>query len=213
MRKVDDTDVYWQEFYSNNSPKKPPLLPSQFAAFVSNDISRNAFVVDVGCGNGRDALYFGRHGFSVVGIDRSENAIAVCSANAPKSCSFQCHDLQTLELEKYIPPSFDPERDSLVIYSRFFLHAINRDLQSVFIQKIASIGHLKPTVYLEFRSDRDADRLKVTPEHYRRYVDLPEFESDAAKFGLEFSYKVVGTGFAKYLDDDAYVARYILNCR
>ncbi len=202
--------AYWQNFYAQQAASKALQLPSQFAAFVSNEISRNSFVVDLGCGNGRDALFFGRHGFDVLGIDRSENAVAFCQDKAPEGCEFAAIDLAELNLSKEVADRSPDGSDGLVIYSRFFLHAIDRDLQRVFLEQVASLAEHKPKVFLEFRTDQDAERVKVTEEHYRRYVDLAQFERDLADFGLSVTYKTEGTGFAKYKDDDAHVARYVL---
>ncbi len=37
-------------------------------------------VIELGVGNGRDAIYFARHGIKLVGIDQSTTAIEVCEA-------------------------------------------------------------------------------------------------------------------------------------
>jgi 2-polyprenyl-3-methyl-5-hydroxy-6-metoxy-1,4-benzoquinol methylase len=63
---------YWDLFYNNNKP----LLPSQFATFIANEyLGIKSTVIDVGCGNGRDSLFFMNLGFKVIGIDASKKAI------------------------------------------------------------------------------------------------------------------------------------------
>lgn len=208
---MSDNEVHWQEFYSSPIFQEELLLPSQFGAFVSNEIARNSLIIDVGCGNGRDSLYFGRHGFTVIGIDRSEKAISLCKKNAPKNCLFMCCDLSAVDFKTQLDDYPNTENKNVIIYSRFFLHAIDRQLQRTFLSEASSLQKKNLKCFLEFRIDKDKERKKETPEHYRRYVDLTEFEKDAADFSWKIDYKNVGTGLAKYRQDDAYVARYTLS--
>jgi hypothetical protein len=51
--------------------------------------------------------------------------------------------------------------------------------------------------------------VKVTGTHFRRFVLPASFEARALGGGFEVVYNVEGFGFAKYRQDDAYVARTI----
>ena len=65
---------------------------------------------------------------------------------------------------------------------------------------------------LEFRTLLDEGRSKVTPSHYRRYVDSSRFvQSVLRDAGLHLQYWVEGTGYAKYRDDDAYICRVLFS--
>lgn len=64
-------DSCWNDFYRIG---QVPRLPSQFAIFVGNEVMTEslppvASVIDVGCGNGRDAFFFARLGYDVGGLD------------------------------------------------------------------------------------------------------------------------------------------------
>jgi cyclopropane fatty-acyl-phospholipid synthase-like methyltransferase len=68
--------AYWDEFYSleHNEIKEP----SKFAEFIFNNFLLNkskASLIEFGCGNGRDSLYFNAKGIDVVAIDGSHIAI------------------------------------------------------------------------------------------------------------------------------------------
>ena len=73
-----DTE-YWNEYYK----QKPSILNdcSSFAKEALNVIntsgviSENDYLLDLGCGNGRDSLFFAKNGIHVVGIDASDVAI------------------------------------------------------------------------------------------------------------------------------------------
>ena len=62
---------------------------------------------------------------------------------------------------------------------------------------------------VEYRTIRDLRGPKVTASHYRRYILPAAFEARALGRGFDVIYAVEGFGFAKYKEDDAYVARTI----
>lgn len=68
-----DRDVnYWNDFYKN----KPDIeAPSLFAKFVGENIVQGKNMLELGCGNGRDSLYFMELGINVTAIDASDSII------------------------------------------------------------------------------------------------------------------------------------------
>lgn len=50
--------------------------PSSFARRVASSLSASARVLDLGCGEGRDSVFFAAAGFDVVGVDASRAGIA-----------------------------------------------------------------------------------------------------------------------------------------
>lgn len=201
---------YWNSYYSGGNKK--PSLPSQFAAFIAGEIRNEQIgtIIDIGCGNGRDAIFFARHGFPVLGLDASEEAITFCKTQAKElNASFLVSDIndQSLptQLEQIIPSDNLP-----FLYSRFFLHAIDEDAEKSFIQLAAKICPKNARFALEFRTTRDRQQPKETDAHYRRYIEPLDFVANAIASGFSLEYFVEGFGFAKFGADDAYVARVIL---
>ena len=57
---------YWEEFYNQ---EKMPFRPSLFSNFVRNNyVKKNDLLIELGCGNGRDAFYFAQSGVNTVDI-------------------------------------------------------------------------------------------------------------------------------------------------
>jgi len=59
---------YWNSYYNNNVKFKE----SSFARFVKkkiNKVKKNAKLIDIGCGNGRDSFFFSKNGLKVTAID------------------------------------------------------------------------------------------------------------------------------------------------
>jgi SAM-dependent methyltransferase len=212
MNQNQNTTAYWNTYYSSLSA---PILPSQFAIFMLSEMPNATSVVEFGSGNGRDSLFFARNGCHVLGVDGSQKGVESCKVNATANmlpAQFLCSDVSNLDLAKQILDAVKdfPDGDFLV-YARFFIHSISDKAESILLDHIRTIFKVRPgQLGLEFRTHRDACQTKVTPTHYRRFVDPAQFIFRAARHNLQPVYSVSGFGMAKYKEDDAHVARLIL---
>jgi SAM-dependent methyltransferase len=210
-----DLAAYWDGYYEDRSDRHP-VVPSQFAAFVASEVgtsSRN--VIDLGCGNGRDTLFFASLGYRTIGIDASESAIALCDTRAAAEpadvrdrLSFVRAALPSPELDAILASV--PLNDPVVVYARFFLHAIEQDVEEDLMRALSSTAATIAKVAVEFRTHRDRGQAKSTPDHFRRFMDSADFLHRATGIGFRPTYWVEGFGYAKYAADDAHVARVLL---
>ena len=46
---------FWNNYYSKNNKVLPH---SDFSSFVSENLNTNSTLIDIGCGDGRDSIYF-----------------------------------------------------------------------------------------------------------------------------------------------------------
>lgn len=90
---------------------------SVFVDFFDQFERNNARILDVGCGQGRDALFIARQGHRVVGVDLSANGIADLLASADK---------ENLAIEGIVADisSYTPEGDFDVILIDRTLHML-----------------------------------------------------------------------------------------
>jgi SAM-dependent methyltransferase len=214
-QKSLDQESYWNGYYRSGSV---PELPSQFALFVANELASGslpevAAVLDIGCGNGRDGVFFANLGHAVGGTDRSEDAIAACSArlaamprSSPAKVLFHvgCAESGAIEaLAEHFP-------GPLLVYSRFFFHAVDDAAEALILARIG--GLLKErggALAAEFRTVQDEDGPRETGAHYRRYIDPAAFTALLAENGLRAVWQAEGRGMAKFRGDDAHVARIV----
>ena len=208
-----DRSDYWQSYYGRDQRIRDQT-PSQFAAFVAGETTDYPLVVDIGCGNGRDTEFFARYGYSTVAIDESERGIA----EARKKVSswirqenfhlFFCLKISSIMSSTELITRILPIKK--VIYSRFFIHAINEHEQINFLHFISKVMGPEDVLALEFRTKEDEHLQKVTGDHYRRYIDSQVLaEQISRECNLNLQYFAQGRGFAKYYSDDAHVARLI----
>lgn len=206
MNTVDDS-LYWDQYYQSGACVTEPSL---FAQYVVGLVNPGEALVDLGCGNGRDAIYFAERGLEVTAIDLSQKAILeLQSRNLPNAC-FQYGDAAS--------PAFHQPRKYHNAYSRFSLHAMTEDharllFQSVF-QSLKSGGRF----FIEVRSVLDSRFGKgekvernswIYEGHYRRFIVLEELVEELFKSGFHVTYAEENTGFAPFEQDDPPVIRVI----
>ena len=117
-----DDKQYWEDYYS---VKKHPNGPSDFAKFVLTELDGNHRLCELGCGNGRDSVYFSEQGnHDVLGIDQCDTEMEFLQNNyGNDSLKFMSYKLSEL-------PDFGPF-DS--IYARWLLHAITEEEEDMLL--------------------------------------------------------------------------------
>jgi SAM-dependent methyltransferase len=203
--EATDRALYWDDFYAASAADRLPL-PSQFAVFVAGELDGAHRIVEFGCGTGRDAIFFAGRGHEVIGIDASPQAVKASEArarNARVDATFLTARVDDKHLVAQLPPSERP----LVVYARFFVHAITDAEEQTFLDLAAELTKAGDRLAVEYRTTRDSSGAKVTPGHYRRFVTPARFQARALGRGFDVAYAVEGFGFAKHQLDDAYVAR------
>ena len=101
---TETTAEYWNRYYGARDISGCPNIPSQFAAFVALEVGADSTIVDVGCGSGRDSLFFANAGFNVLGVDASSAAVSLCQRTAEERginrASFLCCNVDDPELSR-----------------------------------------------------------------------------------------------------------------
>ena len=114
---------YWNSFYKKNSISSE----STFAKFTYRKIKKfRGKILDIGCGNGRDAYFFNKKGFNVLGVDISQKAIQINSKDKIKNLIFKRFDVGKDKLKS----KFE------IIYCRFFVHTLDEMLENKLINII-----------------------------------------------------------------------------
>lgn len=209
-----DEDAYWNAFYAGRHPDIEN--PSSFARVVLGRLEPGALMFELGCGNGRDALFFADQGVRMVACDRSAVAIQMLDGR-PDLGRFR-HRPRFLaadfaELVRVYDASHEPLD---AIYSRFTLHAIPAEIQSAALRWAAEHLRVGGQLLIEVRSvkgslygkgeqvERDAF---IHDGHYRRFLRLEELTAELEGLGLEIAESTESSGVAVYRDDDPVVIR------
>jgi cyclopropane fatty-acyl-phospholipid synthase-like methyltransferase len=198
---------YWDFFYKKQVNKINLNYPSQFATFTVGETENVTTLLEFGCGNGRDALFFRHHFRKVYAFDGSNEVINKNKKlySKIKNLKFSKFNLNN-EFNNYHILSCKKK----TIYARFFLHALTNIEIKSFISLCSDLLNKDERLYIEYRTEKDKKRNKETQKHYRNYINPNLINKLLKKFNLKNVYFVKGLGFAKYKNDDAFVARHII---
>jgi len=93
---------YYQQNYRKYHEKTFFVDPSSFLTPFSESLKPGSTILDIGCGSGRDLLWFKQHGFEVVGFERSPGLADLARKNV--GCEviegdFEIYDFSQLSVD------------------------------------------------------------------------------------------------------------------
>jgi tellurite methyltransferase len=161
---------YWQWYYAKN---KEPSGPSLFAKYiVENHAKSGNTLIELGCGNGRDALFFIKKGLKVTALDSCKTEINYLKKRVMENV-FICTDFTMLDVNN----KYD------IIYSRFTLHSITESEENRVLdwceKSIMNGGYfcieargLKNELYGKGIPVEQDINAFIFDDHYRRFIDI-----------------------------------------
>ena len=176
--------TYWENYYAQQNQ---PFQPSEFAVdCVRDHLKSGMTLLELGCGNGRDAIFMANHGLSVIAVDQCQQEIDFLNQFAVRhNLFFDRQDFSRLPYNG----KFD------AIYSRFTLHAITHPQEMRTLKWSAQ--HLKYGGFLLIEARGTQNEYfgrgkKVAGErnafiyegHYRRFLDKKETVKQIEKNGM-----------------------------
>lgn len=191
---------YWEKVYDNNNI---PKTPSNFAEFCLEYFQPKSTILDIGCGNGRDSIFFSENDFRVFAFDQSETSIKLLKQEYPTNPSFSVADIKNFNFSGL---------NINVAYSRFLLHAIS---ESTFNDLFENIYNLLPSGGI-FVSESRSDRTHISEvgqtfdPHFRRLINLNELLNYSLSKKFKVLYHIEDTGLSVYEDEDPFIIRLIL---
>jgi len=200
-------EEYWNSYYADH----PEDTPSPFAQYVMERYlkDRRGYLVDFGCGNGRDSLYFAKNGLCVLGMDASGVAVEQLKKRSGKNPRFIAGDFSSYRYDEGSPD---------FVYCRFSIHAIDAEQQAQFLQNAEDCLGAGSILMIEVRSVNDALYGKGTAAgknafiyggHYRRFIEIPELQADLILSGFNILEAEESTDFAPYNGESPSVIRII----
>lgn len=207
-----DDKKYWTEYYAKNSK---PTAPSTFAKFILPKLKENKNLIELGCGNGRDSIYFAQNKINVISVDQVKEEIDYLNRNhKEENITFICDDFTNLIQTKHeILNNINID----YVYSRFTFHSINEFKENRTLDWIKNNLNKGGYFFLEARSLKDPmfKQGKILSEtenfitHYRRYMDLNKISEKLKMRNFEIIFKLEDKNLAPYKDDNPYIIRII----
>jgi SAM-dependent methyltransferase len=90
---------YYHILYKDRNYREAQIFMDNLTHYLN--LPEHAKVLDLACGKGRHAIYLNQLGFDVLGVDLSENSIAIAKKNENDELHFKVHDMRLPFEEKY----------------------------------------------------------------------------------------------------------------
>lgn len=200
--------TYWNNYYNKNlAPKEPSL----FAKEVLSKLEKDKKLIELGCGNGRDSIYFADNGINVTAIDQCETSIE----NLRKSTN-----KETLKFysDNFIDSNLLKKNKYDYVYSRFTMHSISEIQQEESLINAYKSLNDNGVLFIEVRSIKDnifgmgvevERNAYIYNDHYRRFIVKEEILDKLIEIGFKIKFADENNGYAKYKNDDPVVIRVI----
>lgn len=194
---IDDHN-YWDKLYAENGVV---CKPSSFATYVEKTyLQAGKTLLELGCGNGRDAIFFAESGSKVSALDLSPQAIGDLNAMRVKNAQFYNQDFSQLT-------NFS---DFDYVYSRFTLHSIDEKTEHAVMQQLPNVLRTGGLFLMEARSLKDEKLSKAFgSDHYRRYLDYESTVAKIQKLNFKVLEKIESQQLSPYKDEDPFLIRLV----
>lgn len=199
---------YWNDYYRSNPDIKEASL---FAQEISKELIHSKNILELGCGNGRDSIYFAKIGLNVTAIDASDAAIEqLRKQNDKENICFICDD--------FVSSSTIYSGQYDYVYSRFTLHAINEKQETEVLHNVYKVLKDKGQFFVEVRSINDdlygmgekvGRNSYVYNGHFRRFIIIEELKEKLEEVGFHIKSAREERGFAPYKGDNPPIIRII----
>ena len=204
---------YWNSFYKD---RRAVNFPSSFAEFcVNNYISKYSRIVEIGSGNGRDALYFIENQHQVVAVDQSTSVLEI---EHKKISLSPVKDKLEIVQDDFVKMDYNSFGEVDIFYSRFTLHSIAMEEECKVLDKVFHALDKGGLFLIEVRTTLDplygeGEHMgghTYKTDHSRRFIDSQEFLSFVFDIGYRLVYFVESAGLSVYKDEDPVLMRLVL---
>lgn len=176
---------YWTKYYRDH---KESFEPSFFSKSITKFLNEGDSLIDLGCGNGRDSIYFGDKNIFTLGVDMVSEEIEYLNKiyKNHKYLSFSTNNFSDL-----------PVKNFTHAYSRFTLHSIPLESENKLFKWIKI--NIKKYFFIEVRSDKDL-LFEQKTDHYRRFPNFEKLLMKLIKNDFEIKYSEISENFAPYIN-------------
>ncbi len=177
--------TFWDSYYKAKSDTFPN---SDFSAYCLSSLEKGSSLIDIGCGDGRDSLFFSKNHIYTTGIDFSSEAIK-------HNKTLENNYLNFLNIDLNLIDEFKVEFD--FAYCRFLFHAINDEVEDILFKWLTK--NISRQIFIETRI-YDKKISQKNESHFRRYFTEQEFIEKINNLDFSIIYSESSRTFSRYKD-------------
>ncbi|CAA9372999.1 MAG: hypothetical protein AVDCRST_MAG21-1211 [uncultured Nocardioidaceae bacterium] len=203
----------WDAF-AVKTPRRLLTGPTPFAKWAANVIPEDHVIVDLGCGTGRDTLWFARQGRTAIGLDYLYYWIGAAEREAARrqiSAEFRVCDLSDSRAVLALGAELARMESPVTLYARFLLSAVDEQIRQD-IWRVAQMAlRSRGQLLLEFRTTEDASRSHVFErnERQRFFLDPEQAVSEIEATGGRIVQQITGDNLARFKSENPHVCRLV----
>ena len=147
-------------------------------------------IIELGSGNGRDAVYFAKQKLNVVAIDQSISGVDIEKKNLLDKDNNYLH----LLAKDFVYEDYSKYGSIDAFYSRFTLHSITKIDEEILLPNIYNNLNSGGLFCIEVRTTKDPlfgkgelceENTFINNNHKRRFIDTDKFLKKVATLDLE----------------------------
>lgn len=208
---------YWDNYYHQHGKDKKITEPSSFAKFCLDTLlnGEKFNIVELGSGNGRDAIFFARNGHNVVAIDQSITAIEIEKQSLDSNLNFL---LKPKALD-FVKEDYTQYEKIDLFYSRFTIHSITKSDEELLLLNTYNALESGGLFCIEVRTTKDplfgigkscGDNIFIYNNHKRRFIDTDVFRKQVKDLGFEEIYFIEENNLSIHKNDNPVLMRIVL---
>jgi SAM-dependent methyltransferase len=203
---------HWNEFYRSGAAERVPITPSPFVQWVAERVEPGSRFLDVGCGNGRDAVWLAGQGHPVIGLDYSASARGQARTLSRKTPGVTIESLNLQDLGPVLRASarYAFESEPRNVYARFLLDALPAGTRADFWRFASMVQRRGGRTFLEFRMHRSRHERTAFEQHPRRYLKPSHVVEEIEAAGGRIVEQVEGRGLAPFENENPHVCRLVV---
>ena len=172
-------------------------------------------IVELGSGNGRDAIFLAHHGHQVVAIDQSTIAIDIEKNFLHNDISQYLHP----KALNFVKEDYSRYEKIDVFYSRFTIHSITKADEVLLLPKVYNALSSNGLFCIEVRTIKDplygvgescGENTFITDNHKRRFINSRVFRKQVLDLGFKELYFIEEDNLSFYKNNNPVLMRIIL---